>query len=247
MKKMIKYLVTGFMIIGVLMSVVSCSRNIEDYKDYRCYDYHLRYLNTSKSIGTYKHEEGNVVYNLNYKKIIGEDENKIIGAEISSTSGAFSSGYEPRVLQNPQTYFSIINDWTIQKMQFCVYNITQSRDEGIVFETSDSDDIEAFRTLLSLDNPSVWKPDSGYVNELSKKDDEKQLYMRIVFSESENIVWETEIKSYFHASDNERIFAIDLGKEIGGYCDSSIKMVKTEDPTLQLLFTEVMNQIVSDS
>ena len=81
----------------------------------------------------------------------------------------------------------------------------------------------------------------------SKKDDEKQLYMRIVFSESENIVWETEIKSYFHASDNERIFAIDLGKEIGGYCDSSIKMVKTEDPTLQLLFTEVMNQIVSDS
>ncbi len=247
MKKIIKCLFASFMIISVLICSASCSRNIEDYKDYRCYDYHLRYLNTSKSIGKYSQEEDNVVYNIDYKKIIGEDETQMIGAEISSTSGSFSSGYEPRVLQNPQTYFSIINDWTIQKMQICVYNITQSKDEGVVFETSDSDDIEAFRTLLSLDNPSVWKPDSGYVNELSKKDDEKQLYMRIVFSESENVVWETEIKSYFHVSDNERIFAIDLGKEIGGYCDSSIKMVKAEDPTLQLLFTEVMNQIVSDS
>ena len=69
MKKIIKCLVVGFMIIGVLMSAVSCSHNIEDYKDYRCYDYHLIYLNTSKSIGTYKQEEDNVIYNLNYKKI----------------------------------------------------------------------------------------------------------------------------------------------------------------------------------
>ena len=247
MKKMIKCLLAGFMIIGILMGSASCSRNIEDYKDYRCYDYHLRYLNTSKSVGTYKQEENSVIYNLNYKKIIGEDETKIIGAEISSTSGAFSSGYNPRVLQNPQTYFSIIHDWTIQKMQFRVYNITQSKDEGVIFETNDSEDIEAFRTMLSLENPSVWKPDGGYANELSKTGDEKQLYMRIVFSESENIVWETEVKSYFNTSDNQRVFTIDLGEEIDGYGDFTAKMVKTEDPTLQVLFTEVINRIFADS
>ena len=104
MKRMIKCLVASFVIIGVLMGSVSCSHNIEDYKDYRCYDYHLRYLNISKSIGTYQQKEDNTVYNIDYRKIIGEDETKIIGAEISSTQGAFSSGYYPRVLQNPQSY-----------------------------------------------------------------------------------------------------------------------------------------------
>ena len=247
MKRMLKSLFTSFIVIGILIGSVSCSRTIEAYKDYRCYDYHLRYLNTSQSIGTYEQKEDNTVYNIDYKKIIGEDEVKMIGAEISSTTGAFSSGYYPRVLQNPQKYFSIIDAWTIEKMQFRIYNITQSTDEGVVFESSDSEDIEAFQTLLSLENQSVWKPDSGYVNELSKMDDEKQLYLRIVFSESENIVWETEIKSYFDASNNERIFTIDLGKETHGYGNSGAKMIKTTDSILQLLFTEAINQIVSDS
>jgi hypothetical protein len=68
-----------------------------------------------------------------------------------------------------------------------------------------------------------------------------------VFSESENVVWETEIKSYFNQSLNERVFSIDLGKEIQGYSDISVKMKKTEDPTLQLLFTEAFNRIDLDS
>ena len=250
MKKIIKFLFTSSLVLGILLGSTSCifsSKIIEDYKDYRCYDYHLRYLNTSKSIGKYKLEEANTIYNIDYKKIIGEDETEMIGATISSTAGAFSSGYYPRVLQNPKMYFSIIDDWTIEKIQFCLYNITKDEEQGVIFESSDSNDIEAFRTLLSLDDYSIWKPDSGYVNELSKTDDEKQLYLRIVFSESKNVVWETEIKSYFNQSLNERVFSIDLGKEIQGYSDISVKMIKTEDPTLQLLFTKVIDQIDLDS
>ena len=250
MKKIIKFLFTSSLVLGILLGSTSCifsSKIIEDYKDYRCYDYHLRYLNTSKSIGKYKLEEANTIYNIDYKKIIGEDETEMIGATISSTAGAFSSGYYPRVLQNPKMYFSIIDDWTIEKIQFCLYNITKDEEQGVIFESSDSNDIEAFRTLLSLDDYSIWKPDSGYVNELSKTDDEKQLYLRIVFSESKNVVWETEIKSYFNQSLNERVFSIDLGKEIQGYSDIRVKMIKTEDPTLQLLFTKVIDQIDLDS
>ena len=250
MKKIIKFLFAGFLLSAILLGSASCipsSKIIEDYKDYRCYDYHLRYLNTSQSIGTYKLKEANTVYNINYKKIIGEDETQMMGAEISSTAGAFSSAYYPRVLQNPQTYFSIIDDWTIEKIQFCLYNITKEKDEGVVFESSNLNDIEAFRTLLSSEDHSMWKTDVGYADELSKTDDEKQLYLRIVFSESENVVWETEIKSYFNQSLNERVFSVDLGKEIQGYGDVNVKMVKTEDPTLQLLFTEVILQIDSDS
>ena len=250
MKTIIKFLFTSFLVLGILPGCASCifsSKIIEDYKDYRCYDYHLRYLNTSKSIGKYKREEANTIYNIDYKKIIGEDETEMIGATISSTAGAFSSGYYPRVLQNPKMYFSIIDDWTIEKIQFCLYNITKDEEQGVIFESSDSNDIEAFRTLLSLDDYSIWKPDSGYVNELSKTGDEKQLYLRIVFSESENVVWETEIKSYFNQSLNERVFSIDLGKEIQGYSDISVKMIKTEDPTLKTLFTEAFNRIDLDS
>lgn len=250
MKKIINILLIVFLLSGILLGSASCissSKIVEDYKDYRCYDYHLRYLDASQSIGTYKLKEDNTVYNINYKKIIGEDEAKIIGAEISSTAGAFSSAYYPRVLQNPQTYFSMIDDWTIEKIQFCLYHITKEEEQGVVFESNASNDIEAFRTLLSLKDYSAWKPESGYVNELSKTDDEKQLYLRIVFSESENVVWETEIKSYFNQSLNERVFSIDLGKEIQGYSDISVKMIKTEDPTLQLLFTKVIHQIDSDS
>ena len=250
MKTIIKFLFTSSLVLGILLGSTSCifsSKIIEDYKDYRCYDYHLRYLNTSKSIGKYKREEANTVYNIDYKKIIGEDETEMIGAAISGTAGAVSSGYYPRVLQNPKMYFSIIDDWTIEKIQFCLYNITKDEEQSVIFESSDSNDIEAFRTLLSLDDYSIWKPDSGYVNELSKTDDEKQLYLRIVFSESENVVWETEIKSYFNQSLNERVFSIDFGKEIQGYSDISVKMIKTEDPTLQLLFTKVIDQIDLDS
>ena len=246
MKKIIKFLFTSFLVLGILLGSTSCifsSKIIEDYKDYCCYDYHLRYLNTSKSIGKYKLEEDNTVYNIDYKKIIGEDETEMIGATISSTAGAFSSEYYPRVLQNPQTYFSIIDDWTIEKMQFCLYNITKEEEQGVIFESSDANDIEAFRTLLSSEDHSIWKPDSGYVNELSKSGDEKQLYLRIVFFESENVVWETEIKSYFNQSLDERVFSIDLGEEILGYSDSSVKMIKTEDLMLKTLLTEVINRI----
>jgi len=244
MKKMIGFLFTSFLLLGILLGSASCifsSKTVEEYKDYRCYDYHLRYLNTSKSIGKYTLEQDNTVYNIDYKKIIGEDEAKLIGAEISSTAGAFSSGYDPRVLQNPNTYVSIIDDWTIEKMQFCLYDITKE-ERNVIFESGDADDIAAFRTLLSSDDHSVWKPDSGYVNELSKSGDEKQLYLRIVFSESENVVWETEIKSYFNQSLDERVFSIDLGKEILGYSDISVKMIKTEDPTLKTLFTELQDR-----
>ena len=245
MKKIIKFCSYFFLVLGILLGSASCvfsSKIIEDYKDYRCYDYHLKYLNTSKSIGKYTLENANTIYNIDYKKIIGEDDAEMIGAEISSTEGAFSSGYYPRVLQNPQTYFSIIDDWTIEKLQFCLYNITKE-EQSVIFESSDANDIEAFRTLLSSEDHSIWKPDGGYVNELSKSGDEQQLYLRIVFSESQNVVWETEIKSYFHQSLDERVFSIDLGKEIYGYSDSSVKMIKTDDPTLKLLFMEVINQI----
>ena len=248
MRKIIKFLFTSFLVLSILLGSASCvfsSKIIEDYKDYRCYDYHLKYLNTSKSIGKYKLEEDNTVYNIDYRKIIGEDETEMIGARISSTAGAFSSGDYPRVLQNPQMYFSIIDDWTIEKMQFCLYNITKDEEQSVIFESSDANDIEAFRTLLSLKNPSIWKPDDGYMNELSKDGDEKQLYLRIVFSESENVVWETEIKSYFNPSLGERVFSVDLGKEIHGYSDSCVKMIKTEDPMLKTLFTEIINQIGS--
>ena len=164
MKKIVKFLFIGFLVLGILLGSASCTfslKIVEDYKDYRCYDYHLRYLNTSESIGKYKLEEDNTVYNIDYKKIIGEDEAEMIGAEISSTAGAFSSGYVPRVLQNPQTYFSIIDDWTIEKMQFCLYNITKEEEQGVIFDSSDANDIEAFRALLSLENPQIWKPDDG--------------------------------------------------------------------------------------
>lgn len=253
MKKMLKNLFAGFIMMGILIGSISCSRNIEDYKDYRCYDYHLRYLNASKSIGTYEQKEDNTVYKIDYKKIIGEDEIKMIGAEISSTEGVFSSGYYPRVLQNPQTYFSIISDWTIESMQFCVYDITKSKDEGVVFESSDSDDIEAFKRMLTRKDHAVFDIESddmdGYRREFSENGNEKRLTLRIIFSESENIVWETKIESYFNPSTNERIYAIDLGKSDNeyGYQSKDWGWKKSDDSTLNTLFTKFLSRIGSNS
>ena len=73
MKKIIKFLFTSFLVLGILLGSTSCifsSKIIEDYKDYRCYDYHLKYLNTSKSIGKYTLENANTIYNIDYKKIM---------------------------------------------------------------------------------------------------------------------------------------------------------------------------------
>ena len=253
MKSMTRFLFVSFLIVAILIGSVSCSRTIEAYKDYRCYDYHLRYLNTSKSIGTYQQKEDNTVYNIDYRKIIGEDETKIIGAEISSTQGAFSSGYYPRVLQNPQSYISVIDVWTIESMQFCVYDITKSKDEGVVFESSDSDDIEAFKRMLTRKDHAVFDIESddmdGYRREFSENGNEKRLTLRIIFSESENIVWETEIESYFNPSTNERIYAIDLGKSDNeyGYQSKDWGWKKSDDSTLNRLFTEFVMQIDSNS
>ena len=255
MKRMIKCLVVSFVIIGVLMGSVSCSRIIEDYKDYCCYDYHLRYLNASKGIGKYKFEseENNTTYMLEYRKIIGENQTEIIGATVSATLGWLSSSCD-RVLQNPQTYVSIIDEWTIEKIQFYIYDITKSEEQNVIFESSDSDDIEAFRSFLSLEDRIIFDIDStyadGYEREFLIKDNEKRLNLRIVFSESENIVWETEIQGYFNPSTKERIFAIDLGKSDDdeyGYYGEDWGWKKVDDSTLNQLFTEFVIQIASNS
>ncbi|MBE6664608.1 MAG: hypothetical protein E7603_00120 [Ruminococcaceae bacterium] len=253
MKSMTRFLFVSFLIVSILIGSVSCSPNIEDYKDYRCYDYHLRYLNVSKGIGKYKFqsEENNTTYMLEYKNIIGENQTEIIGATVSETFGWLSSRYD-RVLQNPQTYISIIDEWTIEKIQFYVYDVTKAEEQDVIFESSDSDAIESFKTMISEENHAVFDVDSnyaeGYEREFSKKDNEKQLYLRVIFSESENVVWETKIVSYFHSSNNERIFAIDLGKSVDdGYSSENLEWKKLEDQTLQRLFEEFINQIDSDS
>lgn len=260
MKRVMRCLVAGFLVIGVLLGSTSCifssgSRMIEDYKDYRCYDYHLRYLDVSNGIGKYKFKsaENNTTYMLEYKNIVGEDQSEIIGATVSETFGWLSSRYD-RVLQNPQTYVSIIDEWTIEKIQFYVYDVANAEEQAVIFESSDSAAIESFKTTMSEKELVVFDVDSnyaeGYEREFSKKDNEKQLHLRIVFSESENVVWETEIKSYLNSSVNERIFAIDLGKSVDdgyGYDSGDWEWKKLEDPTLYQLFTAFINQIDSDS
>ena len=255
MKRMVKYLIAIFVVIGVLMGSVSCSRNIEDYKDYCCYDYHLRFLNASNGIGKYKFEseENDTTYTLEYKKIIGENQTEIIGATVSATLGWLSSSCD-RVLQSPQTYVSIIDEWTIEKIQFYVYDITKAEEQNIIFESSDSDDIEAFRSFRSLEDHFTFDIDSartdGYEREFSIYENEKRLNLRIVFSESENIVWETEIQSYFNPSTYERIFAIDLGQSNDdkyGYYSEDGGWKKVDDSMLNQLFTEFIIQIDSNS
>jgi hypothetical protein len=90
----------------------------------------------------------------------------------------------------------------------------------------------------------------GYEREFLIKENEKRLNLRIVFSESENIVWETEIRSYFNPSTNERIFAMDLGKSDDddyGYYSEDWGWKKVDDSTLNRLFTEFIIQMDSNS
>lgn len=226
-------------------------KNVDTFKDYRCYDYHLRYLDSGKILGKYSLEYDSYKYDISYRRIKNEDINNFVAA--CAKWDVVLASPEICVLQNPDTYFSVIDNWTIEKIQFYVVdtnseplmtNFYKKDKRQVIYESSESEYINSIKALITQKEFIKFEYSSDFYDEFYEDGNGKKLYMRLVFSDSDNIVWETEICSYAKSSLSERRFSIDVGDKISGYCDKSVKFTEIDkDDVLYSLIWDVVDTI----
>lgn len=223
-----KCLIIVLVVVSALLS--GCSRdpyrydipNPEKYASYICYDYHLYCLDAYKNADSaLMEDELGATYKVSYRYAVGESDDEFICAR----AGLYAplSFPEILILQNPEQYIDVWNDWTVKEIQLYVQDLhddnfkrIDEEDEpartptSIIATTADADCLTEIKTFAAADEPQPFIPPDGYVNEILQKDRFK-FYIRVSFNESANIVWDSAVTPYYSEETGDRLICIDKG------------------------------------
>lgn len=195
----------------------------EKYASYQCYDPHLFCLDAYKlTDSTLVENELGLTFKITYRYAVGESDEEFICANV--TLNYFMAFPDVRILQNPQRYVDVWNDWTIKEIKIYVQDLHDDDFVSLYKETepartptkvlasaTDADcfaDMKAFATDGAAEGYIC--PDD-YYNEMHVDDGRYRFFIRVSFNESKNIVWDSEISSYCSEATGERIICIDNG------------------------------------
>ena len=219
-----------FLMIGLLSGcafneTIDGAINAEDYINYKCYDYHLVCLDAySKADSTYIELERtkNLVY---FRKPVAESDKQFVCAR----DGSLFAEREYFVMQNPEDYIDVLQEWTVKKIEFYYrdldfsdpqnnakpdYRDTALKPTEIIATTNDS--IIVNQLLDAIVKPEICEPyvfdDENHKESIKPGLFNYILYIRVYFNESDVIVWETDVRSYVVWETQERDIVIDVGK-----------------------------------
>ena len=224
MVKIHKRLISIFIVFVFIFVLSGCSMSQapKEYKNYVCYDYHLVALKTSgieKVATVQKDHEWSGTHTVRFKKISGETDEQFVFAKLRPTV-PFSMFDQILVLQNPDNYVDPWQDWTVEKIEFGYIQRTLKDEDvedyvamkDVLFSTSDVDCISELKDFIF--NAEVVDADpKGYELEYDVVGNDKEEFcIRVYFEESKNIVWVSEIKSFYSAAIDDRIIYLDKGK-----------------------------------
>lgn len=133
-----------------------------------------------------------------------------------STNGIMGSTYYC-VLQNPENKVDVLREWKICEIQLCHlesghesgYDTTTVPVYSVIKASNDSTLIQQFRNLTSSESADVYENfnTDGYERV-------QNAYLRIVFEESENLVWTSVCEIYrSEFDDNQYVVTLNLGTE----------------------------------
>jgi hypothetical protein len=214
-----------FLAVILVLSFCGCSREYlpsEKYASYVCYDYQLACLSvdTKKSkettvTYTYEYVENNVTDGsvlVIYQKIPDVSDDQFISGHVRTAPILDVGSYA--VLQNPDNYVDVMQDWTIRKIELYYVRVKQQNQSAIVPDkviasTSDAECLSACKEFV-LNGEDTETNLDGYVSEYDTS--RWQFYMRVYFNESKNIVWEAQIRSYFSDELQDRLIYVDKGR-----------------------------------
>ena len=196
-KKRIKTVIICIICILLLLVLYNMKHEKEygdnpKYKDYVCKDYHLVHLGNGERNGTYQIDIGTNPYIFHYFKIRDISDDKVIAAQMC-TNVLFIDRYEG-VMQSPDYQIDILNEWTIKGI--LIYYIDSTEREITMASGFGENLIEEIRGLELNQEPIGGNYYSATHFAEYKESFLKirpHTYLRVIFEESEDIVWETYV------------------------------------------------------
>ena len=217
-------------IITLTSSCDSCEETLdaEKYRSYVCYDYHLTCFDVSGKSNTidyvYKFYDSEAISErVSFQKIDGESDDQFVYA----TAHAIAFGPLGRlVMQNPDNYIDVWNDWTIEKIELFYIDYSQEIKESetakipsaIAASTQSANVIAEIKEIvLSETSNEKFELPEGYINARQQSDSPYVFYIRVHFNESDNIIWDTKLYVYYSEELEDRIIVFDKGRKIEGF------------------------------
>ena len=217
-----------------LCSCNSCQViDAEKYRSYVCYDGRLTCLKvglSSNSINVTNIDGSREeTLKISYRKIRGESDEQFIYANVFR----FLDGNYKAVMQNPDNYIDVWNEWTVEKIDVFYqssYEPKKSKTARIptkIVSSTQSADAIAELTEIVVSEKSSGKIEipKGYISEDYRKDVEPHyyFYIRVHFNESDNIIWDARIEVYYSEELQDRIIVMDNTKAPSFYINKEWK------------------------
>ena len=218
----------------------------EKYTSYVCYDYHLICYELEKESDVasisyinerpWLEEQEELSDVILFRKIVNEpDEQFVYGHKVVIMPGYFPTQL---IFQNPLNYIDVLKDWTVDKVELYYADsdsaevedykklkldkpITKDRELRLLSTTEDGAIFEQLKDFITNDETKQLDLEqatsNGYVWEKFGKQS-ADIYLRICFNESENIVWETSVESLLSEELKDRMIIIDKGRTVIDIC-----------------------------
>lgn len=245
-----------FVALSILLSGCSAKGafEVDKYKDYKCFDYHLACLDAHEQKANTTVWFDDLKYSIWYRKPVGESDEQFICASVRQEHPLSST--EIVVMQNPNGHIDVFSEWTIEKIELYCIDLRNSKplwdeDEPAITPAkvlNTNTDAVVFDEFINfLTNEGYL--DKYILNDNFKREtpnDDYVMYIRVHFNESENIVWDSPVNSYVHKQTQARNIAIDKGRCPEGIAAPSSLMVSIEDfPNLQKFVSGTIDALIN--
>lgn len=251
-----------FLLIIFVICLYACnatpSLDVDKYEDYICYDYHLYCLDAYNESVSVKKEINNFRYNFVYRYPVNETDDQFVCASIKRQFMFFAAGTNIRVLQNPNQLIKVWEQWTIKEVQIYYMDIATSlpleKEEApartptkIINATTNADIISELKSFVSSKKTIESSAAENYQCKISEDlmEYDYQWYVRVLFNESKNIVWETEIRSCYSAETGECLIMLDNGTETDIFYSAQQQWFSLDDyPVLSTFVADAIEKSV---
>ena len=220
-------------VLMVILPLSACGKGTdmdpEKYSNYVCYDSLLTCIGDISETVEIKRNTGRT-YRFTYRKIPDVSDDQFIFTTMYPVS-AFNLLGTPEfkdisyVFQNPDNYIDVLEEWTIKEIQIYYRDHAQRlkdeeenscypRTTGILATTNDETCIQELLSFITIEE------DICYGDELLKREDfqvtyydwdgnsevSTELYIRIIFNESEYIVWNTMVHGISNQYNQDELY-----------------------------------------
>lgn len=201
-----------FYVTVIVAAIKNFDINPEKYEDYEVYDYHLTALNTNPNVskGT-KFEKDGDVFSIRYRKITNQLDNRFV---LAIKEGGFFKDSIYLIMQNPDNYVDVLQDWTIRKIEIYEEDGSPSQLDVLATTYDASVFTELLDFIMEIDQKEEYIPQEGFNAEYLNTN---PLYVRVYFKECKDIAWESTITTYYSKQINARDILIDNGTELDGF------------------------------